>query len=223
MKPHREYRNKQEKESQIKHNILVDKSALEGVKLTKSPVQVKEAGEELYTDTEKALIQSYERYMDPTAATKWAEEKMQEMQESMKELNRDMFKDMLLSNNVMVHTSGTGEGRRVVPGTEEWWQNKEKIAKLMQAQTEKTANQLLYPDTSNTLNNGIMDRVQTYKQSEADTYNTLEEILTEIKAVGSMLYIKMPEVEEIGYIINVMEKLQHTISTGKYIQQDGTK
>lgn len=163
--------------------VPVDKSVLKGIKIGKHPVQVKEAGEELYVTTKEL-----------NAAEKWAEEKMQEMQESMKEIDRDLFKDMLLSNNVMVHISGTGEGRRIVPDTEEWWQNKEKIAKLIQGEIEKK------------------------NSPKADTYNTLEEILADVKFTRNRHSAESMD-EEIDLLIT---KLEVSIKVGKYIQ-NGTK
>lgn len=59
---------------------------------------------------------------------KWAEEELSKLKPVDQE---GLFHDLLLSNTQMIHTDEQDNQRRIVPGTDEWWEVKEKMNMLL--------------------------------------------------------------------------------------------
>lgn len=59
---------------------------------------------------------------------KWAEEELNRL----KPVDQDkLLEDLLLSNTQMMYIDEGSNYRRIIPGTEEWWNTKEKMNMLL--------------------------------------------------------------------------------------------
>jgi hypothetical protein len=59
---------------------------------------------------------------------KWAEEELNKLKPVDQE---KLFHDLLLSNTQMIHIDEQDNQRRIIPGTDEWWEVKEKMNMLL--------------------------------------------------------------------------------------------
>ena len=59
---------------------------------------------------------------------KWAEEELSKLKPVDQ---KELFHDLLLSNTQMIHIDEQDNQRRIVPGTDEWWEVKEKMNMLL--------------------------------------------------------------------------------------------
>jgi hypothetical protein len=59
---------------------------------------------------------------------KWAEEELSKLKPVDQE---ELFHDLLLSNTQMIHIDEQANQRRIIPGTDEWWEVKEKMNMLL--------------------------------------------------------------------------------------------